>query len=184
MENKILTRIILEMLGAPKEYIEQTMKNYVTKIKQEGIQVKKENYADAQPSDKLFTTFAELEIEFKKLDELLAFCFEALPSSVEIVEPMKLDINAQELTGFLNDLQARLHEADMIIKTSRAQNKILDTNTTAVFHNFITHVLKQGRKTTEEIAQATGTTTKDIQPFLTKLEESKKIKKEGETYTI
>lgn len=184
MNEKIQTKIILEMLGAPKEYIEQTMKDYVTKIKQEGVQVKKEKYEEAQPAERLFSTFAELDIDFKNLKDLLDFCFEALPSSVEVITPIEMQINARDLTGFLNDLQARLHETDMIVKTSRAHNKILESNTTAVFHNFITFALKQEPKTIEELAQTTGVTTKEIKPFLNKLVENNKIKLEGTKYQV
>ncbi len=183
MEHQIQARVILEMLGAPKEYIEQTMKNYVIKLKKEGLTITKEDYAEAQPADKLFSTFAELEITFKHLQELLSFCFAALPSSVEILEPATLAITAPTLTGFLNDLQARLHDADMIVKSVRAQNKILDNNTTAVFQNFITHILKQEPQTIDSISNTTGVTIKEIEPFLKKLVETKKIMFNGTHYT-
>ncbi len=184
MEQKtIYARIILEMLGAPKQYIEQTLKDYVAKIKKEGTDIKKEKYEEATPQDKLFSTFCELEIKFKNLTELLAFCFEALPSSVEILEPIELQINAPQLSGFLNDLQARLHEADLIIKSVHAQNKIIDSNTFAVLNNFIVYILKDSSKTIEELSEKTGIIPKELKPFLKKLEENKKITFDGTKYT-
>lgn len=181
---KLLVRVILEMLGAPMDYIEQTLKDYVVKLKTDGLVVKKESYAEAKPQDKLFSTFVELEIEFKDLDALLVFCFEALPSSVEILEPVVLSINAHELTGFLNDLQARLHEADMIIKTSRAHNKILDLNTSAVFQNFLLFALKQGSKSLDELSVCVGVSVKELEGFVNKLVEAKKIKPDGAKFVI
>src|SRR3989338_5648551 len=184
MESKqIYARFILEILGAPKEYIEQTLKEYVAKLKKEGVEIKKEKFEEAKPADKLFSTFAEIEAQFQDINDLLSFCFEALPSSVEIIEPLELKINAPQLTGFLNDLQARLHEADLIIKSTEAHNKILDLNATAVFNNFVTHLLKQGPKTEQELAEETGTTAKELKPFLKKLEQNNKIKFDGTIYT-
>lgn len=184
MESKqIYARFILEILGTPKEYIEQTLKDYVAKLKKDGIHIKKEKFEEAKPADKLFTTFAEIEVQLKDMNELLSFCFEALPSSVEIIEPLELTIKAPQLTGFLNDLQARLHETDLIIKSIEAHGKILDTNATAVFNNFVTHLLKQGPKTEHELAEQTGTTAKELKPFLKKLEQNNKIKFDGKVYT-
>lgn len=180
--NKIHARVILEMLGAPKDYIEQTMKNYVAKLKKEGITITKEHYEEAQPADKLFSTFAELEITFKHLQELLSFCFAALPSSVEILEPATLTLSAPTLTGFLNDLQARLHDADMIIKSVRAQSKILDNNATAVFQNFIINLVKQQPQTKETLSTIVGVEQKELEPFLKKLIETKKIIFNGTHY--
>ena len=177
------TRVILEMLGAPKTYIEQIMKDYVQKIKKEGLAIKKEKYEDATPQDKLYSTFAELEIEFKDAPELLTFCFEALPSSVEILEPTSIFLKSYDLTAFLNDLQARLHEADLIIKSVHAQNKILDKNTTAVFHNFLLYLIKQEPKTPQELSQITGIQEKDLEPFLKHLTNERKITQNGTLYS-
>lgn len=181
-QNNVHTRIILEMLGAPKEYIEKTLKDYVAKLKNEGFIISKENYEEAVPQDKLFSTFAELEITFKNLQELLNFCFEALPSSVEILEPTTMTLQSATLTGFLNDLQARLHDADMIVKSVRAHNKILDTNALAVFHNFILHILNQAPRTLHELATVVGAQANELKPFLNKLIENNKIQFNGNTY--
>ncbi len=174
-EKQVTARIILEMLGGPKEYIETTMKNYVEKLKKEGINILVEVYEEAIPQGKLFNTFAELEIKFDDLQKLLGFCFDAMPSSVEILDPIEFKINANEMSDFLNDLQARLHQSDMLVKTVGAQKTIVDRNTLAVFQNFIIHQLKNQPKTINELSEPMGTKPEDLKPFVDKLIEQKKV---------
>lgn len=177
----IHTRAILEMLGGPKEYIETTLKEYITKLKKD-INIITEVYEEAKPQGKLFSTFAELEIKFTDMLQLIDFCFEALPSSVEILGPEELQLKSNDLTDFLNDLQARLHEADMVVKSVRAQNKVLDFNATAVLQNFIKYLVKEP-KTPEEISPFIGLSPENVTAFADKLIEKGVIKKENGKYS-
>jgi len=175
MSPPIRCRAIIEMLGAPKGYIEKTLQEYMQKLKNEGARISAETYAEATAADKLFSTFVEFTITFDALHQLLTFCFESMPSSIEIFEPDALALPSNELTGFLCDLQARLHEADMIIKTSNAKYKSLDTNATNVFYNFIKYILKQGSKTPQELAGHLGLTEKEVLPFLAELQKREQV---------
>ena len=178
---KIVARIIIEMMGAPKEYIETTLKNYIEKLKKDGIKIKKEVVEPAKQQNKLFSTFTELDIEFEKLDDLLGFCFDSMPSSVEILEPEELRMTSTDLSNHLNDLQAKLHEVDMVVKTTRAQNAVLDKNAMNVFKNFIKFICKEPH-TTEEMSKFVGIETKQLQKFVDILVKEGKLKKEGEKY--
>ena len=181
MAEPILARIIIEMLGAPKEHIDKTMETYVEKLKKTHTVIKAD-VAPAEEKDKIFSTYAELEMRFKDLPSLLDFCFESMPSSVEVVEPGEFSIKLDRLNAFLNDLQSRLHEADAIIKTERTRQQILDANTLNVFRRFLLHVVEQGPKTASEISHYVGVHPRELTPFLDKLVSEKKIKKDGETY--
>ena len=178
---EIHARAILEMLGGPKEYIEQTLKDYVNKLKKE-VDIVKEDYEGAKPQGKMFSTFVELEIKFKDMLKLLDFCFEALPSSVEILAPENLSFKSNDLTDFLNDLQGRLHEADLVVKSVRAQNKVLDMNATAVLQNFIKHLCKEP-KTTEDLSPFIGLEPKNVKAFADKLVEKGVLKEEDGKYS-
>lgn len=178
---KIKARVIIEMLGAPQEYIETTLKNYLEKLKKDGIKIVKETIEPAQKQNELFSTFAELDIEFEKMEDLLGFCFDSMPSSVEILEPEELQISAADLSGHLNDLQAKLHEIDMVVKTTRAQNAVLDKNAMNVFKNFIKHICKEAH-TTEEMSKIVGIKPEQLQKFVEILIKEDKLKKEGEKY--
>ena len=181
----VLARVIIEMLGAPKEHIEKTMSCYIEKLRKEQTVLKAE-IAEAVPEQegKIFGTYAELEIRFNDLAELLDFCFESMPSSVEVVEPGELSIPLNKLNGFLNDLQARLHEADAIIKTGKIKQQILDTNATNIFRRFLIAMAEHGHNTPSEMSHYVGVHPQKLLPFLDKLVEEKKLKKEGEKYFV
>jgi hypothetical protein len=181
MEKQVLARIIIEMLGAPKDYITKTMQSYVEKLKNQQTVIKAD-IAPAEPAEQIFSIYAELEMRFKDLPELMDFCFESMLSSVEIVEPAQFTLPVDKLNGFLNDLQSRLHEADAIIKTERTRKQLLDANTMNVFRRFLLYVVEQGPKTASEISHYVGVHPKELIPFLDKLVEEKKLKKDGENY--
>jgi hypothetical protein len=183
MEKKVLARVIIEMLGAPKEHIEKTLKGYVEKLKKEQTVVKAESFP-AEPQDKVFSCYAELEMRFKDLPALTDFCFDSMPSSVEIIEPAEFVFKVDKLNALLNDLQARLHEADAIIKSERTRKQILDINALNTFRRFLIYVVEQGAKSASEISHYVGVPPKDLEPFLDKLVTEKKMKKDGELYSI
>lgn len=178
---EIHARSILEMLGGPKEYIEQTLRDYVQKLKK-NLEIINEDYEEAKPQGKMFSTFVELEVKFKDMLQLLDFCFEALPSSVEILSPNELNFKSNDLTDFLNDLQGRLHEADMVVKSVRAQNKILDRNATAVLQNFIKYLSKEP-KTAEEISPFIGLEPKEVKAFADNLVKKGVIQEQNGKYS-
>jgi hypothetical protein len=181
MTKTVLARFIIEMLGAPKEHIEKTMSTYLEKLKKTHV-VLKVNIADATPEGQLFTTYAELEMQFEDLPALLDFCFEAMPSSVEIVEPAEFTLPVDKLNALLNDLQARLHEADAIIKTERTRQQLLDMNSLNVFRRFLLYLVEHGHATASEMSHYIGVHARELQPFLDKLVEEKKLKKDGDLY--
>ena len=64
-------------------------------------------------------------MEVNGVENLIGFCFDFMPSSIEILEPNNLSMEIQEIGDLLNDLLARLHKYDMALKSIRAQNIIL-----------------------------------------------------------
>lgn len=185
MENtNIHVRAIIEMLGAPKEHIEKTMKDYVEKLKNDKLNIVSEIYNDAVPSQGLFSTFVELEIYFDNLADLLSFCFDSMPSSVEIISPETLAFPSSILSGFLNDLQARIHDNDMIVKTLRVRNKLVEDNSLTIFNNFIRYQLIQGAKSISELSGNLGVEPDKLRPFIDSLINTKKIKEEDNKFLL
>ena len=184
MNEKIEIRAIIEMLGAPKEHIEATIKEYVANLKKEGQKINSETYAEAEQKDQFFSTFAEIELECENMDEVLAFCFDHMPSSVEILSPEKLNFEANVLTGFLNDLQAKIHQVDAVLKDTSAKQQLLDNNALNILHNFIHHLVKEGDKTAEEISKKVGIGTKEIKSFMKIMIKKGLLKENGDKYSI
>ncbi len=183
-EKPVLARAIIEMLGGPADYIFKTLKDYIITQKEGGLKVIKEEYHEPIQQEKLFSAFVELDLSFKDVNAVLSFCFECMPSSIEIYEPEKLFVPLQQFNGFLNDLQARLHDADMIVKTVRAQNTMLDNNAVAILQNFIVSLLKDKPRTIEEISTIVGIKLIQLRPFIDKLVEQNKLDVEDDVLKI
>src|SRR3989338_7804882 len=115
MEKKIVFRAVVELFGKPQEYIEETMKQYVEKHKQDKhYKVLKVEFAEIKKQEKeeLWATFAELEVATTDLIKLTDFCLDYMPSIIEIIEPESLTISGGEFSLFLNDFQSTLHGVD------------------------------------------------------------------------
>ncbi|MBN2111466.1 hypothetical protein JW707_00025 [Candidatus Woesearchaeota archaeon] len=180
-KQKILARVIIEMLGAPKEHIEKTLKGYVEGLKRDKeLEIIKEELAPAKEQNKLFSTFAELDINFKNAQKLIDFCFDSMPSSIEILQPEELVLDSGGLTDTLNDMQAKLHNSDMIIKTLRAKNTILDKNAKKILRNFVDYMIGNEGRTIETLSAKIGVPKQQLKPFLDELvKEGKLREKEG-----
>lgn len=197
-EGQLLVRVILEMLGAPKEHIEATMKSYIESLKESNdYEIIKTYISEAEEQEekidpklkkdstqKLYSAYAELEIWFKKTERLIAFCFDCLPSSVEILEPTQLKFNANEFSGLLNDLQAKLHKVDMAFKRTNADIKAASIVFKTLITNFIGHCLRTGKNNAEEISKVTGIEKERIQKIIDELVEKKIILKKDDTYSL
>ena len=66
---------IIEIAGHPKEHIEEIMKGLIAKIKGER-KVLRYNIFEAQQKEKIFHTFAEVEIDFSSFENLFGFCLD------------------------------------------------------------------------------------------------------------
>lgn len=132
---KIKINTIIEIAGSPEEHVKETIdkmmkilkenKN-VTIIKEEIAKPKKNEVAHPNNPDQkveVFSCFADLELDFPNLDELMQFCFTFMPSSVEVVKPEELKIKQKDLENPLNDLLAKLHHQARIIMEYDALRK-------------------------------------------------------------
>ncbi len=174
------------MLGAPKEHIQETLKLYIDKIKEQekGIVVRHIDHGETKEVDNLFSVFAELELDFTDMKTLTYFCFDYMPSSVEIFEPAQLVYNVNDYTDFLNDLQARLHKFDMIIKNLSAENKVIKKNGLTLARNIILVCLESGPKNIIEISKRSGMPQEHIKKFVNILVKEGKIKEKGGMYYL
>ena len=125
----IKARSIIEIVGGPKEHVDKAMNIVVSKLREDkDIKLLKEKVFEAKPLEgkkPLFSTFCEVEIEVKEMDELFGYCFDFLPSSVEIYEPAQLVLKAESVNDMVNELISKLHQYDMAFKNIYAQNILL-----------------------------------------------------------
>lgn len=184
-DNLIEFRVILEILGKPKEHVETTMNSLVNQIKT----LKKINLVDsfiseAKPQEHLFSIFAELELKTDKISNIVGFCFDFMPSSVEITSPDELKFTSNDLSDFLSDLQAKLHNGDMITKKLNSVNRFLRKNLNALMKNFVMLMLKGEKRDLASMSKLTGIGEKDLEEFLKVLIKEGVVEQSDSGYTL
>ena len=181
----IKCRTIIEVLGKPKEHVEKVIREYVDNMKKDNeLVVLNEEYSEAKEQGSLWGNFVELDLVIKGTSKLITFCFEYMPSSLEVLKPEQVILTNPEISNFLNDLQARLHNVDMIVKQSKAENDFLKHNLNALLHNSILICLKVSNMSMDQLSKVTGVDMKELETFVEKLLKENKIKKEGGVYSL
>lgn len=181
----IRCRTIIEVLGKPKEHVENAIREYIEHIKQDSeLVILNEDYSETKEQGNLWSKFVELELVIKGTKKLISFCFEYMPSSIEVLKPEQLIMPNPELSNFLNDLQARLHNVDMIVKQLKAENDFVKQNMNAILHNAILICLKVSHLNLEQLSQITGVEKKELEIFVEKMLKENKIKKDNEAYVL
>ncbi|MBI2448763.1 hypothetical protein HYV49_00525 [Candidatus Pacearchaeota archaeon] len=115
--DKVHTIVTLEILGRPKEYVEQTIKELIDSIEKE-VEVKDKKFFDAkQVEDKnLYTTFTEIEVHFKEISHLIQFVLRYLPSHIEIIEPEHIKLTNSDVNTLVGELTIMMHRYDEVTK--------------------------------------------------------------------
>lgn len=187
--------VVIELIGKPKEHIEQTMKQYVEKIRKEkDIEVLRDELAAIKKLDtkadqpgmiqELWSTFAELDMLVRGPMALTYFCFDYMPASIEIVEPAQVSYKRDDLTEFFNNLQSRLHQLDMLAKQLRTEVLFLRKSTKSLLRNYVTLLLTKKKLTAQQLSSLTGVDQQGIEDFLDTLIDEGRLRMEGELYTL
>ena len=84
----------------------------------------------------------------------------------------------------MNDLQARLHTVDMVVKKQKNENEFLRHNLNKAVLNVIQIALSAGSMDIDTLSKVTGIHEKELNQFLESMVKDNKIKKEGELYSL
>ena len=88
------------------------------------------------------------------------------------------------IEDFVNDLQARLHDVDMIVKKQKNENEFLKKNMNTTVKNMILISLLYGSLDSEKLSKVTGIKSDELGVFLDNMVEDNKIKKENGSYGL
>ena len=187
MDTQISFRVVIEVLGKPKEYVEKALVEYIEKLKQDKnytlilVEIEK---TQQQEKEELWSNFAELEIKTEKIENITAFCFDYMPSVIEILEPEQITMNDVQLSSFLNDLQAKLHSVDMIAKQAKIESDYLKRNSGILLKNFIFSLLARNGLTSEQLSMLSGVKIEQIEDILDKFIDEGKVDLKGKVYSL
>ena len=118
--DKIKADLVFEILGRPTEHIKTALSSMMDKLGAEkGVKViekKVHEPTEVKESKDLYTTFAEVSIEFEAIENLLGIVFTYMPAHVEIISPANFELTNLHLNELSNTLLSRLHNYDAITK--------------------------------------------------------------------
>lgn len=191
-KQKIVAKAIIEMLGSPKEHIENTMKYYVDKIEEDykEIKVLDKHFEPAEETEnstekaKLYSVFSEVELEITGAENLAWFCIDYMPSSIDIIEPEKITYEARDFTGFINDLLSKLHQIGSQLKRLNVENKNMSKNSVKLIKNMILIQLKEKDKTIEELNKESGLEKEHLKKYLNHLINEERITQKKDSYGL
>lgn len=165
----LTARTIIEILGKPQGHVEETMHQVVENVRtHDGMELLKEHIAEPKQVEGLWSVFAELEVLFKSFEDLAGFCFDFMPSSIEILEPENLPLRNNDISALLNDLLAGLHNLDMATKNTKVQATILKQNNDALLKNLVLVALHYNTYALKELAGVVGVKELQLAPYLTR----------------
>ncbi len=119
------------MAGRPSEHLIKSLEKHIGVLREikdievheikisepKVIPVQNENQSPPQEkSPEMFTAFVECEFEVPNFARLSDTMFDFMPSSVEVIEPSKIYLEATEATDLLNNISGRMHRYDEIAK--------------------------------------------------------------------
>ena len=89
-------------------------------------------------------------------------------------------MESRDLSDLLNDLQAKLHNTEMIVKTFKAKQEVMDKNAMGIIKNFMLSIAKDKPKSLEEFASIMGIPKENLKAFADRfIEDNTLVEKEG-----
>ncbi|MDO8480739.1 MAG: hypothetical protein Q7S65_02865 [Nanoarchaeota archaeon] len=185
MEDPIRIRAIIEIVGKPKEHVEEKLKEYIEQIKVDSnLTMLGEKIEEAVEKEGVWTTFAEIEVIVKGITNLVGFCIDYMPSSIDILKPDKFNFDGRYFNQFTNDILTKLHSIDMLVKQANSQNAVLRKNLATLIKNHLMVMLKFGVADPEKLSKSTGLDVEEVKRFLDGLVKEKRAKFENGAYSL
>lgn len=122
-KQKIKVRIFIELMGWPKETLNDTLKKIVDTIKKKWT-VYREDYSEPEKmGEKMFSSYVEFEAEFSDLKDLFNIVLNYGPTVVEIIEPTEVYISGSDMQDIMADISSKVNMLDRNIKILSARIK-------------------------------------------------------------
>ncbi|MFH1589999.1 MAG: hypothetical protein ABIB43_05515 [archaeon] len=183
-EGYIRAIVVFEVVGNPKEYVETALKKHIEKLKLDpNIHIIKEDIESPEQQEQFWSTFAEIELLIKNLEKFTWMCMNFMPASIEILEPDSLTFKGRELTNWLNDLLAKMHEIALVSQQVGQQSKAMLKNINAIVRNAILICVDAKITNVNEISKKIGVAKKDLEAVFDAMIKEGTIKKKGKGYT-
>ena len=182
-QGEILAHISFELIGSPKEHIEKTIRGYIDNLKSDSqITIISEEFGKPEKTEgNLWSTYADTEMLINSLEKFVWLCVNFMPASIEIIAPEELSFKEKDLTNWLNDLLAKLHEISHTVRQSNIYKDVVSRGMNALIQNSILLAAEKYHKP-KEIAEKLGIPEEQLQPFFKSLVKNQKIERKEDEY--
>jgi len=181
----ILAQVSFEIVGNPKEHVETSMRGFINNLKNDAnIIVLSEELGEPEEvanSKGLWSTYTDTEMLIASLDKLVWLCINFMPSGIEIIAPAELVLKEKELTNWMNDLMAKLHEITVNVRQTNVKDDAVVKGMNALIQNALL-LAAEHYHAPAEIGKKIGIPENQLQPFFDALVKQAKLEKRGEEY--
>lgn len=122
----IKVALVLEMIGRPVEYLNETMNKIIEEMgKEKGVHIISKDIKEPielKDNKEFFSTFAEIEIEVDEIAYLAIVLFKYMPAHIEIIEPELIALTNNGWNDIFNEVARRLHGYDEVARVLQYQN--------------------------------------------------------------
>lgn len=127
---KITARFIIQIAGKPVENVNKALNIVLDKLnsQKDKFKVIESELVEAELDEEttLYSGFLEVSAKFKEPKEILNFILDYTPTSIEIEDPQKIDLDAGSFTDILNDMSNHIISTQTHIRHLSANIHVLN----------------------------------------------------------
>ena len=178
-------RVIIEVLGKPKEHVEETRNNIISQLESDKEMLITNKYlADTKEEDGLWSTFLEVELWFSSLKKLMQFSIIYMPSHIEILRPDQMILKTQDLSEVLSDFIQNLHTLNQVYHEKNIENDALKRTLGFMMKNSTLVALTRKPMNIEELSKYVGIAKDTLKPALDNLIKENRTELKGGLYYL
>jgi hypothetical protein len=178
--------VTFEIAGKPQKHIEDALQKYIENIRKDTrIVVLQEGREEAiKHEDGIFSAFSECEMLVQDMETFTWLCVNFSPASIEVLEPDEIAVEARNITNWLNDLLAKIHDVAQDYRNQKGAKDHLVIAMNQLIMNAILLGLRSGKRTQAQLAKDVGIGGEQLAPFLSKLIEKGTIAQVDKAYAL
>lgn len=186
MADDIHINFILEIIGSPKDHVEQTISLVIDQIKDnDDITIIDKDIGDPETTeDDLWAVFGDVDAYVDDITTVGHIANNYNPATIELVEPAEITIQRQDFNELFADTLAKLHINNTQIQELKGVKEDMTRNLNALVRNAVILSLEQGDKSKEDIADDVGVSPEELDDLLRAMEEENRLRERDGEYTI
>lgn len=177
--------VLFEIAGSPKAHVEKARDQFLENIDtdEQLVTLTKDIEETIEIEDGIYSTAAECDYLIYGMEKLTWLALNFMPASIEIKAPSELTFAEKDLSGWLSDLLAKLHEVNAVHTNLKGQHDALVKNLNASIRNSVLLALGEESLDSKAIGKKVGLGDKQLNAFLEAMIKEEKLIKKGAKYT-